>query len=164
MRLPFFVPCFSFAFFLGLNACSAQSVLQLSLREAERRLNAGDVQFIIDSVPERMPELARIDPGAPFYAGLLLEKSEGATEQENKRIQENCTALFTAALKSPIVRQAAAKKLIELDTDAFFTRHSSDSTLTDGSAWQEAFKIMHEFNDGKLLTSTFNMHKMRNFF
>ncbi|MDR2181130.1 MAG: lytic transglycosylase domain-containing protein [Treponema sp.] len=72
--------------------------------EAAKRLEAGDIGFIISAEPSRMRELARLDPSAPFYAGLL-------TDAAGDKVR--AAALFEAALGSPIdrVQREAARSL-----------------------------------------------------
>jgi soluble lytic murein transglycosylase len=124
--------CFCFTFLFGLASCGGGSVLDLPTREATRRLKSGNIGFILDSEPERMKELARIHPSAPFYAGLLVRSRQPESRQPESRQwtgqERNLTpsgfggstpeilaaALFEAALDSPAprVREEAAKELI----------------------------------------------------
>ncbi|MDR1144204.1 MAG: lytic transglycosylase domain-containing protein [Spirochaetaceae bacterium] len=90
---------------LALSSCGASAVLEISPGEAAQRLKKGDIGFILGTEVSRMPELSRLDPSAPFYAGLL-------TEAAGDRLRS--ARLFEAALTSPIVKvkKEAARKLI----------------------------------------------------
>jgi soluble lytic murein transglycosylase len=122
----FFCLCFTFLF--NLTSCGGEPVLDLSRKEAARRLKTGNIGFILDLEPERMGELARIHPSAPFYAGLLVRSRQPEHREAAGRGQERpapsgfsgstpeilAAALFEAALDSPAprVREEAAKELI----------------------------------------------------
>jgi soluble lytic murein transglycosylase len=90
---------------LGFASCGAQTVLDLRHEEAARRLQDGDLGFILEAPANRMDELARLDAAAPYYAGLLL-KAEGSGER--------AAALFEAALngKGRARREAAGELLV----------------------------------------------------
>ncbi|MDR2662518.1 MAG: lytic transglycosylase domain-containing protein [Treponema sp.] len=92
---------------LALSSCGASAVLEISPGEAAQRLKKGDIGFILGAEVSRMPELSRLDPSAPFYAGLL-------TEAAGDRLRS--ARLFEAALASPIVKvkKEGARKLIPL--------------------------------------------------
>jgi soluble lytic murein transglycosylase len=94
-----------FFLILALSSCGASAVLEISPGEAAQRLKKGDIGFILGAEVSRMPELSRLDPSAPFYAGLL-------TEAAGDRLRS--ARLFEAALTSPIVKvkKEAARKLI----------------------------------------------------
>jgi soluble lytic murein transglycosylase len=82
--------------------------LDIPREEASARLKTGDIDFILRASPSRMGELARLDPAAPFYAGLRVKAAgEGGLEQIR------ADALFEAALESPLVRAAAAGDLLD---------------------------------------------------
>jgi soluble lytic murein transglycosylase len=124
--------CFCFTFLFGLASCGGGSVLDLSKKEAARRLKSGNIGFILDSEPERMGELARIHPSAPFYAGLLVRARQPESRQPEPRQwtgperdltpsgfggstpETLAMALFEAALDSPAprIREEAARELI----------------------------------------------------
>jgi soluble lytic murein transglycosylase len=81
--------------------------LDLRGDEAARKLKAGDIGFILDSPADRMGELARIHPSAPYYAGLLVRDrgAEGSGER--------AAALFEAALDGTgRARREAAGELL----------------------------------------------------
>lgn len=84
-----------------VNACAVETVLDIPKNEAYMRLKTGDVAFILDAEPERAVEISKIDAALPFYAALLVEG------QDDERTQ----VLLNEALKSPVVRNAAMKKL-----------------------------------------------------
>ncbi|MDR1804009.1 MAG: lytic transglycosylase domain-containing protein [Treponema sp.] len=111
-------------------------VLGIPRDEAAQLLRKGDTGFIrqaelslepgspgIDKTISRLKELEAIHPGAPFYAGLLVNESEvsngGGNSGENKVSDGNKdtrleTLLFCAALESsslPVRREAALKLL-----------------------------------------------------
>jgi len=98
-----------FAFFLlafAFLSCGASGrVMDLSRNEAAERLKKGDIGFILYSGISRMSELSRVDPSAPFYAGLLVESAGDKLR---------AARLFEAALGSsiPKVKREAARKLI----------------------------------------------------
>ncbi|MDR2552094.1 MAG: lytic transglycosylase domain-containing protein [Treponema sp.] len=89
----------------SFSSCGAGAVLELSRNEAAERLKQGDIGFILGAEAAKMKELAKLDPSAPFYAGLL-------TESAGDRLRS--AYLFEAALGSPIskVKKEAARKLI----------------------------------------------------
>jgi soluble lytic murein transglycosylase len=93
-------------FVTGLTCCGANAVLDISRREAARRLKNGDIRFILEGEPSQMGQLGKIHPSAPFYAGLLTASADPV----------RAAALFEAALESPgrRVREAAAQELIPL--------------------------------------------------
>jgi soluble lytic murein transglycosylase len=95
------------ALLLGFASCGAQTVLDLPHDEAARRLKDGDIGFILEAPADRMGELARLDPGAPYYAGLL---AKAASAEESG---ERAAALFEAALggKGRALREAAGELL-----------------------------------------------------
>ncbi|MDR0526533.1 MAG: lytic transglycosylase domain-containing protein [Spirochaetaceae bacterium] len=130
VRLRFFLLFISFI----AASCNAQSVLNLSRREAEKRIAAGNVDFIISANTGRMGEIGRIDASAPFYAALHLGE-DSSDEAREKKI-----ALFREALKSPLVREAALEKLISLDGDAALALFSRGVLRENGSVWINAFR------------------------
>jgi soluble lytic murein transglycosylase len=105
-----------FALLFGLASCGAQTVLDLSRGEAERKLKDGNIGFILEGPLDRMGELARIHASAPYYAGLLAKDAEGGAER--------AAALFEAALDGTgRAQQEAAGELL-----AFV--HGSDEAET----------------------------------
>jgi soluble lytic murein transglycosylase len=98
------------ALFLGFASCGAQTVLDLRLDEAARRLKGGDIGFILEAPVDRMGELARLDVSAPYYAGLLAKAASAGGSGENG---ERAAALFEAALngKGRALREAAGELL-----------------------------------------------------
>ncbi|MDR1389954.1 MAG: lytic transglycosylase domain-containing protein [Treponema sp.] len=86
---------FFFCTVVALGSCDAGGVMDVSRKEAKDRLKAGDIGFIMGVAPSRMKELTKLDPSAPFYAGLL-------TSAAGDKIRS--AALFEAALSSPIYR------------------------------------------------------------
>jgi len=102
------MPRFVFTFFLltfAFVSCGASKVMDLSRNEASERLKKGDIGFILYAGISRMNELSRVDPSAPFYAGLLVESAGDKLR---------AARLFEAALGSsiPKVKREAARKLI----------------------------------------------------
>jgi soluble lytic murein transglycosylase len=89
-------------------ALSRDEVLALSRNEAAERLREGDIAFILAAETSKMEEISRLDPSAPFYAGILVQAAGGG----NGRAE----ALFEAALNSPSakIRKEAARKLTGL--------------------------------------------------
>ncbi|MDR2659526.1 MAG: lytic transglycosylase domain-containing protein [Spirochaetaceae bacterium] len=82
-------------------ACASETVLDIPKKEALARLKKGDLSFIFEALPSRMPELSKIDAAAPFYAALLIEQQD----------DERAALLFQEALQSPEARDAALRKL-----------------------------------------------------
>jgi soluble lytic murein transglycosylase len=105
-RLLLFLP----AMFLGFASCGAQTVLDLRHDEAQRRLQGGDIGFILEAPVDRMDELARLDVSAPYYAGLLAKAASGGAGKNGER----AAALFEAALNGKgRPRQEAAGELLD---------------------------------------------------
>ncbi|MDR3167519.1 MAG: hypothetical protein LBT93_06210, partial [Treponema sp.] len=111
---------FFFTLLFSFSSCGAESVLDLSKKEASLRLKRGDAGFILASEPEKMGELARIHPSAPFYAGLLVrsrqpeaEKGTAVTGPDGSSPEILAAALFEAALNSPAprIQEEAAREL-----------------------------------------------------
>jgi soluble lytic murein transglycosylase len=92
---------FLILFLCGVSACAVETVLDIPKNEAYTRLLNGDAAFILDAEPARAAEISKIDAALPFYAALLI----AGTDDERTRI------LLNEALKSPVVRDAAMKKL-----------------------------------------------------
>ncbi|MDR0600139.1 MAG: transglycosylase SLT domain-containing protein [Treponema sp.] len=92
---------------LSLSSCGASAVLGISPGEAADKLKEGDIGFILSAEAPKVKELSRLNPSAPFYAGLL-------TEAAGDKVRS--TYLFEAALGSPVlkVKKEAARKLIPL--------------------------------------------------
>jgi soluble lytic murein transglycosylase len=82
--------------------------MDLSRGEAAALLKKGDISFLLGAEPKRMKELARLDPSAPFYAGLLVQAAGGG----NGRAE----ILYETALESPSprIRRETALKLSTL--------------------------------------------------
>ncbi|MDR2211369.1 MAG: lytic transglycosylase domain-containing protein [Spirochaetaceae bacterium] len=95
---------------LSFNSCGASAVMDISRDEAARRLKEGDIGFILSAEAPRVQELKKLDPSAPFYAGLLVEKAG------DKR---RAAYLFEAALGSPILKagRESARRLVPLLAD-----------------------------------------------
>jgi soluble lytic murein transglycosylase len=115
-------------FAITINNCSAELVLDVPQKEALTRLKNGDISFIVDAVPSRVPELSKIHTALPFYAALLLE----AEEADNQRVE----LLLIEALKDPSVRDAALKKLsgAREDGEAGEAALESDEPVAAGRA------------------------------
>ncbi|GHV85599.1 hypothetical protein AGMMS50230_12070 [Spirochaetia bacterium] len=81
--------------------------MDLSRSEAAGKLKTGDIGFILGADISKMTELTKVDPSAPFYAGLLVEAA-------GDRLR--AARLFEAALGSPIPKIAgeAARRLIPM--------------------------------------------------
>jgi len=128
-----------FTFFLltfAFISCSASGVMDLSRSEASERLKKGDIGFILYTGISRMNELSRIDPSAPFYAGLLVE-SAGDTLRAAR--------LFETALGSsiPKVKREAARKLIPVLAE-----------LKDREQAQRIIRLIDKTKTGKNKTTT----------
>ncbi|MDR2101183.1 MAG: lytic transglycosylase domain-containing protein, partial [Treponema sp.] len=102
-----------FFLFVNLGSCRAAEVLDLPAEEAAARLRRGDIDFILRAGENRMGELGRLHPLAPFYAGLLVEAGgeEGGPERAAR--------LYEAVLQNPGAagepgRDAAAQKLLTI--------------------------------------------------
>ncbi|MDR2634042.1 MAG: lytic transglycosylase domain-containing protein [Treponema sp.] len=103
----------------GLDSCKSDQVLALSKEEAAQKLKKGDIGFILEADPLRLPELRNVHPSAPFYGGLLVQAAGRSLSGEDRetrqeRMYQNAQALFELALNSPSaqVRSAAAQELI----------------------------------------------------
>ncbi|MDR0387410.1 MAG: lytic transglycosylase domain-containing protein [Treponema sp.] len=112
-----------------MASCQSRDVLDIKAAQAVRFISKGDLDFILRAPPSRLGELLALHPGAAFYAGLLAEEKAAAFRAEaagdpalsrpaidaaaNARIAET---LYTVSLEShsPLVREAAAEKLIPL--------------------------------------------------
>ncbi|MDR3170978.1 MAG: lytic transglycosylase domain-containing protein [Treponema sp.] len=110
---------FLFLLLCNFGGCTAETVVNQSRNEAAEQLKAGDISFILNMDLSEIPEISRIHPSAPFYAGLLvqaaaLDKSGDTTEAKRVPPEDLAVALFKTALKSTSgrVREAAAQKLI----------------------------------------------------
>ncbi|MDR0558195.1 MAG: lytic transglycosylase domain-containing protein [Treponema sp.] len=99
---------------LFFYSCTSETklALDITMREAEKRLEKGDITFILEAEPEKMQEIANIHPSAPFYAGLLMKAEEAAPKARTIN-------LFTAALFSPSTRvqEAASYELLAFMRD-----------------------------------------------
>ncbi|MDR2841678.1 MAG: lytic transglycosylase domain-containing protein [Spirochaetaceae bacterium] len=115
----------------------------MSIQSAENRLSKKQVVFLIDAVPERLPEIAKIDPSAPFYAALLLEDVIPGDEKIAK--------LLAIAAKSPIVRTEAVKKLAVMDADSFFEESKKNPDLASGTVWGDAFTLVDKITGTNFL-------------
>ena len=92
---------FTFAF----NSCEAKGKAEFSRKAAIESLRQGDIGFILEMDLSNMDQLSKLDPSAPFYAGLLVESA--GDKLRSKR-------LFEAALASPVpkVKSEACRKLV----------------------------------------------------
>ncbi|MDR2481109.1 MAG: lytic transglycosylase domain-containing protein [Spirochaetaceae bacterium] len=150
----FIVPCA--LFFSIFSSCSAQTVLNVPLSKASAMLSQGDVQFIGNAAPEKMHEVSRINPAAPFYAALLLERREADGDTKEK-----CIALLTEALKCPEVRGEAAKKLVSYDGDRFFKESQTLAWISESGDWARAFNFFSAVHDsGTQKTSVYGSDLM----
>jgi soluble lytic murein transglycosylase len=82
-------------------------VLDVPLTEARERVEGGDIRFILEAEPSRLAELSNIDSALPFYTALLIEKEDGSKEKTLMLLRE--------ALKSPLARDAALKKIAAIE-------------------------------------------------
>jgi soluble lytic murein transglycosylase len=80
----------------------------MPVKEAAKRLKKGDITFILEAEPEKMYEMIRIHPSAPFYAGVLMKARE-----EPPKLRT--VSLFESALSSPSkrIQEAASLELID---------------------------------------------------
>jgi soluble lytic murein transglycosylase len=124
-----------FFFLIIFESCAAPTVLDLPLKEAVENLKKGDIRFIVDADASRLGELARINPAVPFYAALLVEKA-GETER--------AASLLGLALKSPVTKSAAAKKLIPAESDRYFDEFLKDPSVAEGTEWEKSFQLAKE--------------------
>ncbi|MDR0377925.1 MAG: lytic transglycosylase domain-containing protein [Spirochaetaceae bacterium] len=139
--------------------------------QAVRRISEGDLGFIFRARPSRLGELLTLHSGAAFYAGLLAESqaaaflAQSAGEAGTQRKSDSgrsvdtqavnaaarvriAEALYTVSLESPspIVREAAAQKLIPLvlsagDKDAV-RRVVQNIQSETGSSWEKLFALI----------------------
>ncbi|MDR3334635.1 MAG: lytic transglycosylase domain-containing protein [Treponema sp.] len=108
---------FLFLLLCNFGGCTAETVVNQSRNEAAEQLKAGDISFILNMDRSEIPEISRIHPSAPFYAGLLVQSAApDKSGDDAKRVppEDLAVALFETALESASgrVREAAAKKLI----------------------------------------------------
>ncbi len=124
--------------FLLLFSCGTDggAVLDISAREAARRLKKGDIDFIMEAKPENMQELAKISPSAPYYAGLLVKRYEDAPKTRS-------VGLFCAALKSPVsrVREEASLELIRLMAEGWDFSESVSQAIRAAQAGKQTLQI-----------------------
>jgi soluble lytic murein transglycosylase len=107
-------------FIVGLGACDSNFILDLPAAEAAGRLEAGDIDFILNADPRRIDELRRLHPSALFYAGLLVQSREaGGVIEDNPGGIGLSALLFASALESPSpkVQDAAAEELLKAVLD-----------------------------------------------
>ncbi|MDR2362812.1 MAG: lytic transglycosylase domain-containing protein [Spirochaetaceae bacterium] len=103
-------------FVVSLGACDPNFILDLPVAEAAGRLEAGDIDFILNADPRRIDELRRLHPSALFYAGLLVQSREAGGVMGDKPGGIGLSALlFESALESPSpkVQDAAAAELLK---------------------------------------------------
>ena len=77
--------------------------------EALKRLRDGDISFALSADPKRLPELASLDPAAPFFVALLAE-----TPNVDPALRSSLYALSWAKAKG-LVRREAGRRLIETE-------------------------------------------------
>jgi soluble lytic murein transglycosylase len=111
---------FLLVFVVSLGSCESNFILDLPAAEAAGRLEAGDIDFILNADPRRIEELRRLHPSASFYAGLLVRSREAGAVIEDKPGNIGLSALlFESALESPSpkVQDAAAAELLKAVLD-----------------------------------------------
>ena len=59
--------------FFCLFSCKAEETLGITRAEVAKRLRAGDISFVVQADPKKLPELASYDPKAPFFVALRAE-------------------------------------------------------------------------------------------
>jgi soluble lytic murein transglycosylase len=99
-------------------SCESGVVLGIPNNEVLEKLKNQNIDFILEADLEKMDELAKLHPSAPFYIGLLLKNAGDFLRAE---------ALFEAALKSPSeqIRKASAEQLLPFLTQ----KNKNDSLL-----------------------------------
>jgi soluble lytic murein transglycosylase len=130
---------FLILFFLGaVSACAAETVLDIPKNEAHERIRNSDVGFIIETDPSRAVEISKIDAALPFYAALLIEEQDANNERT--------PLLLNEALKSPIVRDAAMKKLSAADA----VPHEGETGIAGGIEGGRAAVANRDYNEAML--------------
>ncbi|GMO47682.1 MAG: hypothetical protein Ta2B_29870 [Termitinemataceae bacterium] len=128
----------------AFNACAAEKVLDLSKKSAESRLAKKQLVFMLDAATARLPEIARIDPSAPFYAALLLNDIEPNSE----KVQ----ILMETATKNPAVHKMAAEKLIPMDIEKYFSLYTAKPWISEGTVWADAFELVQKLSASNIST------------
>ncbi|MDR2490706.1 MAG: lytic transglycosylase domain-containing protein [Spirochaetaceae bacterium] len=157
-----------FALLLFLGSCASQKILNVPLELAEKMLSSGDIDFILTARLKKMDELTRLDPAAPFYAGLLVDDYYQKNKEEAEA-KEKADALFSSALKSPVTRNAAADKLIPGDPefhlkDSRKAKPESLASSIPGGLWQDAFRILNEDAAGAQYSDVYKINVYNYFF
>ncbi|MDR2535324.1 MAG: lytic transglycosylase domain-containing protein [Treponema sp.] len=97
-----------------MTACKGQEVVEVNQEEVIQKFKSGDIGFIMKADPMEVWELAKINPSASFYAGLMVRTQEQAgVDSAQEHIRASLT-LFQAALGSPAIRirEEAARELV----------------------------------------------------
>jgi soluble lytic murein transglycosylase len=154
------------AFFLLFTSCASQTVINIPRLQAEKLLSEGDITFILEGPLKKTAQTARIDPSAPFYAGLLVSEYQ-RKNSEDENANGKAEILFKTALKSPITAAAAANKLIPQDPDFYFDEYKNKTETgidlsNAGSEWEAAFSLLKEYKEKK--TPEITKKKLHDYF
>ncbi|MDR0539263.1 MAG: lytic transglycosylase domain-containing protein [Spirochaetaceae bacterium] len=161
-----------FPLVLLLFASCGGQVLGVPFNEAEKRLYAGDIEFVLKARPQKIKELAKLDTAAPFYAGLLAEdyyKNLPADEPPPKGADEKTALLFAGALNSPFARACAANKLISREPDFYYEdskkkKPASLASATPGSDWAEPFELLRIAESEQAVTESQTANSLSDYF
>jgi soluble lytic murein transglycosylase len=115
----------SFFFFIlhAFVSCKGNAVTDPPQDVLAANLKNGAIDFLIEADLETVREIAKTNPSASFYAGLLVRTREQNPPAEDTREQttepsvpkiNRSLALFEAALESPVsrIREEAARELL----------------------------------------------------
>ena len=106
---------------IAFYSCEARGNNDFSRKTARENLKKGSIGFILEAELSSIPSLAKIDPSAPFYAGLLVGTSGDKLRSAR---------LFETALQSPItkVKSESCRRLVPLLTE-LKTREQGERVL-----------------------------------
>lgn len=104
----------------NLVSCKGEPVLDIPREEVIARLKNGNIAFIMETDITNVQEIAKVNPSASFYGGLLVRSRERAaslkTDDELEAAEpiHRSLPLFQAALGSPAIRirEEAARALL----------------------------------------------------
>lgn len=82
----------------------------ISRDEAAKRLRAGDISFVLEADPKKLPELASYDPAAPFFVALRAEALN-----VDPGFRATLYALSWSKAKG-LIRREAGRRLIETES------------------------------------------------
>ncbi|MDR2900013.1 MAG: hypothetical protein LBV20_00635, partial [Treponema sp.] len=119
-------------------SCKSGIVLGLTKQEVLDNLKTQNIDFILEADLDKMDELKKLHPSAPFYIGLLVKE---AGDLQRAKI------LFEEALESPSaqVRRASTEQLLSFVTeknDLVSLLNNEHFSLDDFSSWNAGFSLL----------------------